>query len=91
MNIIQKKILLGFLFIPAFFLVSFIFGSILAILGNVDEYGTPKNKYFGLIYNVFNQRDGLYDRPNIYFYLLVTTITILFFKYVFIRLLKDKD
>lgn len=91
MNNTQRKILLAFAFIPIFFLIGFLFESFLVFLGNVDEYGTPKNKYLGWIYDIFHQRDGLYDMPNMFFLLLIIIINMFLFKFIFNYFIKDNN
>lgn len=82
MNDIQRKILLAFAFIPLSYFIGFLFENILAFLGNVDDYGHSNSKMFGWVYNLLHQRDGLYDMPNIFFYLLIVLINILIYRLI---------
>ncbi len=45
--------------------------------GIIDDYGYIGSSYFESIYNLFHDKDGLYDAPNLFYYSFTFIITFL--------------
>ena len=46
----------------------------------INDYGYIGTSYFESIYNLFYDKDGLYDAPNLFFYLINFIITFISIK-----------
>lgn len=57
------------------FIVGYIIETILILVCKVDDYGYAKNKSVAWMYNFLHERDGLYDMPNIFFYIIVIVVS----------------
>ncbi|WP_379736269.1 hypothetical protein [Flavobacterium sp. GCM10023249] len=86
-DIILKKSLAVF-FAPLCLSIGFSLEYFLKFVGDVDEYGIPKNDSFGWLYNIFHKRDGLYDMPNWLFYVLVIIMSFFVVRFMFKILVK---
>ncbi len=48
----------------------------------INDYGYIGTSYFESIYNLFYDKDGLYDAPNLFFYTFTFIITLLIVYYI---------
>lgn len=80
MNELNKKIIAFLISIVVFPIVGILIERLLHIVKIIDDYGyigTPDLNWF---YHLFFYKDGLYDAPNLFFYLINFIITFISIK-----------
>lgn len=80
MNELNKKIIAFLISIVVFPIVGILIERLLHIVKIIDDYGYIGTPYLNWFYHLFFYKDGLYDAPNLFFYLINFIITFISIK-----------
>lgn len=88
----EKTIIISILItLISFLFLGVLIQELLLQVNIIDDYGYIGSSYFEWLYNLFHNKDGLYNAPNLFYYAITFIITFLIIYNLLNKLIRKKS